>query len=316
MTPLEKALSLIGGAVDLVFDAIGSLVRVTLRGAFEPDQYSFRSPRFVHVTSDEVLVQTIGVNAADRNQAKKIVQTDPERYLPMSQDIALFDIVGPVDETAIGLSASPDRKFVIGQMRRETAGDIRKSRSNFLSGGIEGIVFRPSNSSTPLLFASDDCVKMRQRRRIAIALSIALGAWVSTDLYGTWRERLDASVGEADRERLQLEHRLRRTQREIKLRSEVLKGIDTRSVSLSDAVELLDRLTARMPPASGVNSLRLTPAELNLSISTYRPVELELELRRGFQGMPIETSMPESEALPVTGQATLSLASSIAAAPK
>ncbi|KAF0174199.1 MAG: hypothetical protein FD124_1420 [Alphaproteobacteria bacterium] len=315
MGPLQFIASGAASAIDGVFDALSAILRVVIRGRFQPDASSHRGARFLPLATRDVLLQTIMLNAADAGQARRAVALDPGRHLPLALDVALFDVVGPMDDEAT-VRDRPERPFLLGVVRKEVLSRIRDELKSGRSTRVEAFVHAPSDHAHAALVFADDAGRRRRRmRRAALAIACAALAFSLWDAAGSAQSALDRAVATADADRLQGERRIRVAERRAQLAQQALDQLQTAPApTLAVTSGRLARLAARLPLQSEFTEIALSGTDATLSGRTYDPAQLELELRRTFEGATIQFS--SGQETPAPFDARVSLASVDQEAPR
>ena len=296
MNVLGSLLGLALTTLDALFEALTSILRVLFRGAFEPDARSFRGDRFALLSSSDVLIEEIALNAGDRAQARKAIALDPERFLPLGEDAALFDVAGPIDQDDI--RARPERTFILGIVRKQSLERARDTLSSGRRNAVERFVFAPSlHSRSVLQFEDEQGAKRRKFRRAALLFAMAALAYAVVDAHDKWSAALDRSVAQAAAERLQAERRIRVAQRRVTETETALASLQRQSGEpIGEAAQGLSRVALHLSPESELMSLQANGSALTLSGRSFAPDRTELELRRAFEGARIDfTATPGPE---------------------
>jgi hypothetical protein len=292
---------------DASFDAFGSLWRVAARGAFQVDAKSYRGGRFSALGAGDVLVQDVALNAADVGEARKAIELDAERLLPLSPDQVTFAVVGPI-ESEDRPRARPERTFLLGVVRMDALARSREQLPLTRRGAVEAFLFSPPvHPGSAFVFVDEIGRKRRRLRRASLALALAALAITSSDLARAGSAALERRVAAAEAERVSIERRIRVAERRTRDAESTQQTLAR--VSAPTIAQVRDRLVAiasRQPPEAEVRSLSLEGRTLSLSGATYAPEATELALRRAFEGEEIGFTTAEGD-LPRTYDARLSL---------
>ncbi|MES1198604.1 MAG: hypothetical protein ABUS48_01325 [Pseudomonadota bacterium] len=277
-------------AVDILFDAWVSVLRVLIRGKFQPDAKSFRGERFVHLDKGDLFVQEIALNAADPAQARRAITLDPERRLPLSLDAAVFDVAGPIDAED-KVRARPERSFLLGVARKDALVRLRETLGR-RANAVEAFVYAPADHlAHVLLFRDAQGDRRRRFRRGVQAIAFGCFAFFAWQADEAWRENLERNVAAADSDRVQVERRIRLAERRAHDAQIAVAAINAQKpLSLAEATERLSSLAYRQPATSELNAVTLGPDGLSLRGRAYAPDDTELELRRAFEGARVTFS--------------------------
>ncbi|GAM96828.1 hypothetical protein U91I_00449 [alpha proteobacterium U9-1i] len=273
-------------ALDIAFEAIGALWRLSTRGVFTPDMKAYRRRQFYPLLSKDILVQEIALNAANAGEAKNALQLDPERFLPMDPGSASFAVAGPIDSPLIRRT-QPERTFVLGIVRNETLTRIRAELPTLRRGATEGFVFAPAGrSDAPLVFEDRPGKRRRRVRRLALTLALVVFGICAHDLFSSAEARFDRLVAQAGEERVVIERRIR--QAELHLEQATASQNRTRpGRTLSSIQQDLDKIALHQHPRSELTRVHFDGAALEVSGMSYELDATELSLRRAFEGQSI-----------------------------
>ncbi len=280
-----------GAALDALFDAAGALARVIARGAFWPDAGSFRSSRFAALTEQDVLVQHVALNAADEGEALRIIRTEPQRYLPFSLDQTHLDVAAVAD--GVTRPAGAEKPYRLGLFPHDRAKLKRDAIGKDIVIGAEAFVWRgeAGDATRPLIFFDAQGVRQRRLRRALTLVAACALAWSASAAYGAWHGALETRAAASERALAAIEHRIRRATLETKRLQTALALIDGKSkLDMKATLAALERAALRVPDTSGVSEVTASGDALTLSAKSYDPVELELELRRAFEGQRVDFS--------------------------
>jgi hypothetical protein len=284
MKLIRIALSRLGYLADVLFDAISALLRVLIRARFLPDAKSFRDSRYLALTKNDVLVQEAALNAADLGQARRIINLDPQRHLPLSLEAAQFDITGPIDDD-VKMRDRPERTYLLGVVRKETLAQRRATLPRSKSNAIEAFTCVPDDRPGSILVFTDHIGERRRRfRRAALAVALALFAGATWQVNTAWTASIQQRLASADAERVQVERRLRLAQRRAQIAQAELATLGQQAKpTLSTLVQHLSVWARRQPTDSELIDLTLSQHGLTLGGRAYAPDQTELELRRAFE---------------------------------
>jgi hypothetical protein len=272
-------------AIDLIFDAGGSILRVLFRGAFAPDIKSYRGSRFATLGATDVLVQEIALNATDAQQARKAIGLDPDRHLPLSLDAALFDVVGPIDDAA-SVRVRPERRYLVGLARTDVLQRLRTAMPARKRTVVEAFVHAPTaHPAQALVFREAVGVQRRRMRRTLLFVALLAFAATSAEALNAGRIRLDRVIAAADAERVAAERRVRLAERRLEAAQHSLNAVQAEdSPSLALVSARLGRLSAHQPLDTETLSVEARGAHMRLAGRTYDSLKAELALRRAFEG--------------------------------
>jgi hypothetical protein len=285
MKLLTLLLSRILNLIDALFDAAGAILRVLIRGQFRAGPGRYRGARFAQLSKDEVFAQEVALNAADEDQARRVIALDPERRLPLSPEAALFDIAGPLPEQD-QIRGRPERSFLLGVVRKEALVRVRANLPKHRATTLEGFAYAPPDHAGVVFFFRDAPADRRRRfRRGVLAVAISAFCFSAWEAHGAWREALDRTMLAADADRVQIERRVRLAERGEADAQAALAALATQPApTMAEAAAQLSALAYRQPAQSEVHQLSLTPQGLSLQGRSFAPSETELELRRAFEG--------------------------------
>lgn len=272
--------------LDASFDAVASLSRVALRGAFAPDAKGYRSRRFVVLDPTQVLIQEIALNAGDASEARKAVALDPERVLPLDATEIVFDVAGPIGDLT-RTRTRPEHSFLLGIARKEALAQARETSGR--KGAIEAFLFMPPQySELALKFGDEIGAKRRRFRRAVSAVALILFTAVFTDTSHTFDATLERRMAQVDAERIALQHRIRVAERRVE-QAETAKTalLQSRGPALTEVTARLGRLSAQLPPDAELSTVTIEPRDIILTGRSYAPEAAELALRRAFEGATI-----------------------------
>ncbi|MBL8551358.1 MAG: hypothetical protein JNJ73_15340 [Hyphomonadaceae bacterium] len=286
MIPVARlALARALDAIDALFDAAAALWRVLVRGAFSPDAHDYRGARWARLSPDDVLVQTIAINAEDAAQARRIIRLDAARRLPLPESAALFDVAGPLPAgDAPRLRAEQD--FLLGVARCATLEDLR-ARDAKQAHRIEGFVYEPPEAPGAAFVFRDEAGDRRRRiRRGVLAVALAAFAWSGADAFDAWRTRLETAVARAESEQMHAQRAIRRDARRLADARAALRALAA-TQPVGRVGEQLAALARRLPAHTELRRVEWSARGLALAGASYAPRDMELELRRLFAGADI-----------------------------
>jgi hypothetical protein len=286
MTQLARTLLVrLLDAIDAVFDAAAALWRVLLRGAFSPNARDYRSARFARLSPEQVLVQTVAINAESPEQARRAIRLDADRRLPLPETAALFDVAGPL-ASANPLQRRPEQQFLLGVARRDTLGEWREA-NGARGRHIEGFVIEPSEApGTALVFRDETGERRRRLRRGVTALAIVALVCASLDTFDARRTHLETTVARAEAERLALQREIRRDARRFAETRAAVQALAA-SEPIGRMSERLSALARRLPPDTELRRVEWSARSLVITGVSASMRDAELELRRMFAGADI-----------------------------
>lgn len=294
MTLLSTLGARIFDAVDAIFEALGSIYRVILRGAFAPDPKTYRGSRYALLGANDVLVQEISLNASDQAEARKIITLDPEATLPLSQEIIAFDVVGPLEKIA-RLRASPERSFLLGVARREGLARARSTLAAHRKGVVEAFTYSPNTHPEFVFVFGDDAGQKRRRLRRAVT-AIAFLAFVVTgaDALDAGRAALQRSTEAADAERLHADRRIRLAERRaLAAEASLASTAQSPPLSIRDAAQILTRVAQQQPAETETSAALLENGMISISGLTHDAEAAELQFRRAFERQSVLFSVEQ-----------------------
>jgi hypothetical protein len=298
---------LLDGA-DLITDAFGSIFRVLLRGRFRPDARSYRGPQYCKLSPEQILVQELTLNAADEDQARRAIRIDPDRYLPLSTDIAYFDLIGPISgEKASGPKA--EQRYALGLVRKDTLSNIRAQLPKAKASAIEGFAFIASDkANAAFMFRDAPAHASRRLRRAVLILALSVFAFSTQEAVRAWRTSLDEAVQSADAERLAVERRMRLAERRVHALQTSLSALSGSGLpSLAEISAELSLLAFHQNPDSELTTLSLSGNRLSFSGRSYNAALSELEWRRAFENAALTFSADTNQS-PASFDAEIGLA--------
>lgn len=293
---LARALDLI----DALFDAISSILRVLVRGAFTADATAYSGSRFAALASADVLSQVIDLNAGDRGQALRAIALDPERHLPLGVDAVKFDVAGPLDSDAVRVR--PERSFILSVVRKDALARVRADLPAGRRTAIEGFTHAPPTYPDQRLAFVDAAGRGRRRlRRFALAVALAAFGWTSVEAYGAWIDALDRALVQVEDQRLQATRRVRLAERRAHDMDAALAALaGPAAPALPDVAAELSMLAYRQPPHTEIVALEFAGGVLTLRGHSFDPSDTELEFRRSFEAAEIVFLAAPAETPPQT----------------
>lgn len=305
MSLIASLLSRLLDAVDLGFEAVASVLRVARRGAFASDATSYRGGRFAQLAASDVLIQDVALNANDAGEAKRAIALDPAQVLPLDPESLVFDVAGPLPSEHT--SARPERRFVLGVVRKESLAQARAALPFGRRGAIEAFTFLPSALPKAALVFEDPTGRARRRtRRAATAAALAILLYAGNQMLISADAALDRLTANTETQRAFVNRRIRAAERQVRdAEATDATAQTTPHLTLAEAAHRLALLSRALPGDSKIDQVSFEGAALSLTGAAHDGDETELALRRSFEGEQISFNGQQGDAAPAPFEARL-----------
>lgn len=286
-------------AIDITFDAVASLWRVVLRGAFSPDAKSYRNPRFEPLSSNDAHLQEVFLNAQNETEAKQAICLDAERLLPLALSDIAFDVIGPLTDSELP-RGRPERRFLVALVRTHALQQRRSALPPNRRGAVEAFTLTPHQQpQSAFVFADAPGAQRRRLRRAALAIALLALAYASAEMTRASLDALQRANIAAQAERLGLERRIRLAERRLAqaetARAALTANTGARFAPIAEHMALIAR---HLPGDSELTSVAWRQPVLTLNGQSYAPDTTELALRRAIERATIQFSVTSAGDLP------------------
>lgn len=234
--------------------------------------------------SRDVLLEELHLHAASASEAKQAVALEPARYLPLSPELLLFDVCGPLPDTG-ALRASKDRRFILACVRLDRLAELR--REQIAGAPIEAFWYRIGQPQAGEVRFSDARGKAINRvRRLTIIAASACLLFAGNRLVHSIDASLQANTERLTKEEAALKRRIKVFQEAVAREEARQTMVDQAAIPLSQAVDLLGSTGQGLTPESELTEWAFDNGEVSAAGLASQPEALELSLRRQLAGKP------------------------------
>lgn len=277
--------------LDEAMELLSILRRLILFGSFAPRQAFLATDRWCNLDSQDLYVETIGLHAVDSVEARRAVEVDSARFLPLEASEVAFSVVGPLKEAAI--RSSREQNFVVGCVRLDRLAEMR--RTKLAQPHVEAFWHRSALAPDAVFVFLDKTGRARRRlRRGATLLAGALLVCAAVHALYATDAMLDQALGRAQASEMQAKRRLARFQLAAEQRDAIAALTDRAAVPIQQVPRVAQFIGSALTPESEMLALNLERGVWRANGVTADPAALELSLRRGLTGQSLQFESSES----------------------
>lgn len=278
--------------LDELMEILSLLRRLILYGSFAPRHASFTPDRWCSLDSQDIFLETIGLHAVDSVEARRAVEVDSARFLPLESSELAFSVVGPLKDT--GIRSTREQNFVVGCVRLDRLAQMR--RTKHAPSHVEAFWHRSARAPDAVFVFLDKAGKARRRlRRGATLLAGALLVFAAVHALRASDAILDEALVQAQMGEVRAKRHLARLQLAAEQRDAIAALTDRAAVPIQQVPQILQLIGSALTPDSEMSVLDLERGVWRANGLTADPVALELSLRRGLAGQSLKFESSESQ---------------------